>query len=134
MTATLNRYPFTSITYTVAIGGLVANTGETTVDSSGDSLVIPNGFVVAFGNLVADDADANNTLDIGVDGGTEDLFIDGQSIASGPVYVATRVQAMNYRAGANSVLIVKNVGSANIPASKTATITLYGQQRFDTVE
>ena len=119
--------------FQVDINALAATTGRTTVDKDGNPIVLPQGFIVDGGFVLAADGVANNTLDIGIDSGDEDAFVDGLDIAAGPVRtdILATGKGLANTARDGLTVVVKNVGSAAIPSAETiVTLSFVGHYDF----
>ena len=119
--------------FQVDINGLVATTGRITVDTEGNAIVLPQGFIVNGGFVLAADGVANNTLDVGIDGGDEDAFVDGLDIATGPVRtdILASGKGLANTSKDGLAVVVKNVGTAAIPGTATlVTLSFVGHYDF----
>lgn len=125
-------YDVCKLEFVADINGL-ASSGTLTVDTAGDTMVLPQGFVVDSGWAHIAAGTTNNSVDIGVLGGDTDAFVDGANNSSAAVktnFLATGTGIAN-TAAAGLTVVITNAGAAAIPSAATlVTVSLTGHYEY----
>ena len=136
--ATAKIYTSHVLRFTATTNGLGID-GSTTLDSNGDAMTLPRGFVIDDGYLFVTDGVALGSVDLGISGGDVDGLVDGLDNASGAAAARFAVTVASEALTGVGIANQGDVGNTLILTQRTAAevsatvveIMIMGHYEFD---
>lgn len=136
--ATAKIYTAHVLKFVASTAGL-ADGGSTTLDSNGDAMTLPRGFIIDDGFVHSTDGVATGSFDVGISGGDVDGLVDGLDNATGGGAARFAVSNVSEALTGVGAPNAGDVGNTLVLTQRTATetgtptVTIYvmGHYEFD---